>query len=164
LRPSAHLVIGTRVTRARARLTALRVAALALAVLASGGCVESPSARRNVGEDCGSCHREGGKAPEVKFTAAGTVFAARTGPPLETGAGELTVVLRDAEGRTVELATNPAGNFYSTRPLRYPVQVEVRARDGTVTRSPAGCCSQGSCNACHLEKAAGGAHGRLLRP
>ncbi|MBK9518393.1 MAG: hypothetical protein IPO09_13795 [Anaeromyxobacter sp.] len=142
-------------------------APLALAALvALAGCVEDPNAQRNQGEDCTSCHRPGGKAPRSEFSVAGTVFRNASGEPRETGAAAVRLVLADAAGARHELTTNPGGNFYSSRKVRFPVQARLELPAGGAARaSPPGACSHGNCNACHSYlKPTGGARGRLVQP
>ena len=72
----------------------------------------SPTSSRNVfhhpGEDCGRCHKPGGKASNFDFTMAGTIYTDRTGrTPLE-GA---EIILRDYTGKVISMTSNAAGNF-----------------------------------------------------
>ncbi len=143
----------------------MRPITAAAAALLAAGCVESPDALRNAGEDCGSCHRAGGKAPEHPFTAAGSVFATPDGPPARAGARGVVVALRDAGGREVRLETNSAGNFATERALRFPVAATIEdPATGRRTVGPVGRCTAGSCDLCHAPVPAGGARGRLLSP
>lgn len=142
------------------------VCAAALASLALVACVESANATRNQGEDCGSCHRPGGKAPESMFTVSGTVFRSRDGEPRESGAKEVALVLTDARGRRLELRSNGGGNFYSKQEVEFPVRVALRELPaGAERQGPEGTCRHGNCNLCHaLKTPAGGARGRLVKP
>lgn len=72
----------------------------------------SPTNSRHVfhhpGEDCGRCHKPGGKASNFDFTMAGTIYTDRTGrTPLE-GA---EIILRDYTGKVISMTSNAAGNF-----------------------------------------------------
>ncbi len=72
----------------------------------------SPTNSRNVfhhpGEDCGRCHKPGGKASNFDFPMAGTIYTDRTGrTPLE-GA---EIILRDYTGKVISMTSNAAGNF-----------------------------------------------------
>ncbi len=72
----------------------------------------SPTNSRNVfhhpGEDCGRCHKPGGKASNFDFSMAGTIYTDRTGrTPLE-GA---EIILRDYTGKVISMTSNAAGNF-----------------------------------------------------
>jgi cytochrome c2 len=144
------------------------LAPLAALALALSGCAgrEDPNALRNQGEDCLSCHKVGGKAPRSLFTVSGTVFRAADGEPRETGAGQVAVILTDAVGQRLELVSNAAGNFWSKAPLRFPVQVALRALpEGAPRQGPAGRCAHGNCNQCHSYEQPGvRARGRLVRP
>jgi hypothetical protein len=127
---------------------------------------DGPDALRNQGEDCVSCHRVGGKAPRSLFTVSGSVFRDASGEPRETGAAGVAVVLDDAAGRTVALATNAAGNFWSKEEVLFPVRVTLRSLPGGAPRQgPAETCAHGNCNQCHsYERPGVAARGRLVRP
>lgn len=67
----------------------------------------------NAGEDCGICHRPGGKAPVV-FTASGTLYEDRAGRrPLKGG----EVILQDVAGNLISMTSNAAGNFWTFAPM-----------------------------------------------
>lgn len=127
---------------------------------------EGPDALRNQGEDCVSCHREGGKAPRTLFTISGSVFRAAAGEPRETGAAEVELLLTDASGRRITLRTNSGGNFYSRQEVLFPVQVALRTLPvGVPRQGPIDTCQHGNCNQCHAYERPGvGARGRLVRP
>ncbi len=110
------------------------------------------------GSDCLSCHSSGSGAGEARpFTAAGTVFSDIDGGAPASGA---TVRITDAMGRSVELTTNAAGNFYTRQPLTAPLQAQVTY--GGTTRQMANPVSSGACNGCH--KCGGAAGGKLYTP
>lgn len=72
----------------------------------------SPTNSRHVfhhpGEDCGRCHKPGGKASNFDFSMTGTIYTDRTGrTPLE-GA---EIILRDYTGKVISMTSNAAGNF-----------------------------------------------------
>ncbi len=116
---------------------------LALALVVSG-CVPSESAQMDPGKDCMACHSEGGTAPA--WTAAGTVYATPDAPAGE-GLRHVWVELTDAKGKTVTRETNPAGNFYTSEPLVFPIEVAVRQGNSRIYM-PGGSMS-GACNSCH---------------
>jgi hypothetical protein len=66
------------------------------------------------GEDCGRCHRPGGRAEGYIWTMAGTLYADRPGKSVLAN-GE--IILQDREGQVVSLTSNQAGNFWTTSPL-----------------------------------------------
>ena len=150
-----------------ARTAAIAASApLAAALLLAACAGEDPNAFRNQGEDCASCHREGGKAPRTRFTVAGTVFRQAGGDPRESGAAEVALLLTAADGERLELRSNRGGNFHTRRALAFPVRVALRTLpEGALREGPPGACTHGSCNLCHSgERPSGGARGRLLRP
>lgn len=64
------------------------------------------------GEDCGTCHKPGGRGPD--FPMAGTLYADRAATaPLAGG----EIVLQDYEGNVLSLTTNSVGNFWTTAPI-----------------------------------------------
>src|SRR5512138_3376080 len=63
------------------------------------------------GEDCGICHKPGGKASNLVWTMSGTLYdsrAART--PLAGG----EIILQDYNGNVISMTTNELGNFWTT--------------------------------------------------
>lgn len=81
------------------------------------------------GQDCLGCH-DGSSAK--RWTAAGTF----------PGRGR-TVVLADANGKTVTLVTNEVGNFYTSEPLAFPIRPSVNGEQ----MDPS--ATYGGCNSCH---------------
>jgi hypothetical protein len=66
------------------------------------------------GEDCGICHKPGGKAGNKVWTMSGTLYdsrAART--PLAGG----EIILQDCEGNVISMTSNELGNFWTTAPI-----------------------------------------------
>lgn len=105
------------------------------------------------GANCLACHTSGGgEAP--KFTAAGTVFTDIDGSGKSSNA---TVYLTDANGQSVTLSTNSAGNFYTTKSLTFPLTAEVDK--GGFTMAMGSEISTGACNSCH--QCGGQAGGKL---
>jgi hypothetical protein len=100
------------------------------------------------GEDCLSCHRQGGEAEDKTWSAAGTVFN-KQGDAAE-GA---KIFLVDASGRSLTLTSNGAGNFYTGETLTPPFKKIALIANGKTTEMPevylAG--ATGACNQCHTE-------------
>lgn len=113
------------------------------------------------GDNCRSCH--GGPSsqyPEAPdWTVAGTVFESAES---DVGASGVRVLIRDIGGKTLELTTNSAGNFYTDTSLEFPYWVSLE-KDGVVVDMPAPPPS-GGCNACHNDPPIGSAPGRLFLP
>ena len=104
------------------------------------------------GEDCISCHREGGEAADKQWTAAGTLF--NTQGDAAEGA---QVFIKDASGRSVTLTANGAGNFYTAEKLEAPFQTVSISADGKQwTHMPSVWPASASCNSCHTETGAAG--------
>ena len=68
----------------------------------------------------------------------------------------------DANGATLTLPVNSAGNFASVTPLAFPVKAEVHA-NGKV-RAMATPQASGDCNSCHTQAGANMAPGRIALP
>ncbi len=66
------------------------------------------------GEDCGRCHRMGGRAEAYLFTMAGTLYSDRSGRSVLKG-GE--IIMQDREGNVISMTSNKAGNFWTTTPV-----------------------------------------------
>lgn len=108
------------------------------------------------GQPCLVCH-DGAMGDPPRFNIAGTVY--RTQGALLASEGA-TVSLVDADGSSIQLATNAAGNFYAT-PAEYdptfPIQVTVEGSGGQVTRMETlvegnGTVEpNGGCASCHFD-------------
>jgi hypothetical protein len=111
------------------------------------------------GSDCLACHdgSNSGEDEAPRFGAAGTAFVDLGGSDGLSGA---IVRITDATDTVVELDTNSAGNFYSTRSLAFPITAEIEV-DGTV-RTMATSVDVGACNSCHACQ--GEAGGKLTAP
>lgn len=108
------------------------------------------------GENCLECHGGtllAGEPPTVPdprvappWTVAGTVFSAPDAPASGGLEGAL-VQLTDADGIELTLVTNRAGNFYTTAPLRFPLQASVEHLG--VSAGMERDVPYGGCNSCH---------------
>lgn len=88
------------------------------------------------GQDCLLCH-DGRSA--TRWSVAGT-----------WGGPGARVTLTDSTGKTLTLATNQVGNFYTAEPLRFPLTVTVGS-----ARMPDR-VTYGGCNDCHGAGGSGG--------
>ena len=120
----------------------MRRIAFAVALLGAG-CIPDEGPLMAPGEDCLRCHG-GGEAR--RWTVAGTVFAAPDSPP-EEGVRGVSVVITDANGWTVSLRTNQAGNFYLADRVAFPLQAAVES--GGRTAAMGLLVQYGGCNSCH---------------
>jgi hypothetical protein len=167
--------LGARAVRRRARrawsLVGLGVAALLAGCYAvsyvstevcSSGLMwtgDDGSPAMNPGLACLSCHAHGKGPP---FALAGTVFSSSSEADLCFGAEKATVRIFGSDGRSVEMVTNEAGNFYSKLPVGLPYTAAVLVDDrASVMQTPQ---SSGDCNSCHQSQGANGAPGRVLAP
>ena len=105
----------------------------------------------NAGKNCltSGCHAAGG---EKRFYVAGTIYTDADGAAARAGA-QIKVV--DANGASVNLTSDPLGNFHSSRSMTSPFTVTV-SYSGRTVKMP-GTASGGGCNAdgCHVAGSAG---------
>ncbi len=107
--------------------------AAALLLVAAGACIPGDGPMMRPFEDCMGCHSSTGNAKA--WSVAGTW---RKG---------VTVSVTDANGKTVEMHANDAGNFYTREPLARPfASVSVDGNPMPATANPG---DYGGCNACH---------------
>ncbi len=108
----------------------------ALLLLAFAACIPTDGPMMKPFQDCTGCHSSKGNAKA--WSVAGTW---RSG---------VTVAVVDANGKTVTMRGNDAGNFYTRETLAFPLTVSV---DGVVMKdSGTGApipLYYGGCNACH---------------
>jgi hypothetical protein len=118
--------------------------ALAALALAACACVPDEGPLMDPGSNCMECHGRGGADPA--WTAAGTVFPSPSAPTGD-GVEGVRVHLFDANGRSVTLRTNRAGNFYTRERLAFPLQVTLEGSG--FFRAMPHLAPNGECNACH---------------
>ena len=70
--------------------------------------------RHHPGEDCGRCHRVGGRAESYLWTMSGTLYQDRSGRAVLKG-GE--IIMQGKEGNVISMTTNAAGNFWTSAPI-----------------------------------------------
>lgn len=107
----------------------------------------------NAGQDCmNGCHNHG-------FTLAGTLYTTAAGGTPVKG-GSITIV--DANGQTFDVVSQLNGNFYTIKPVAFPVHVtasmcpDVKPMAGTIAAGSGGCNKNG----CHVA----GGQGRIHIP
>lgn len=125
-------------------------------LLWTGGDSESPNMHPGVA--CIKCHAEN---DGPSFTLAGTVFASNE-PDDCLGAKDTSIVVTGADGKSIKMAANEAGNFYSSLALTLPYRAMVVS--GSKTKVMVGEQVTGDCNSCHTEKGSNGAPGRITLP
>jgi cytochrome c553 len=112
------------------------------------------------GQACISCHANDIEAP--KFTIAGTVYPTGHEPDNCYGISSVSVGITDANGMTITLTANAAGNFYSMAAVAFPIQAKVI--EGGKERVMVGAQASGDCNSCHTQSGANMAPGRITVP
>jgi mono/diheme cytochrome c family protein len=127
----------------------------------AGGNEGSPD--MNPGMACINCHASEDEGPH--FAIAGTLYPTVHEPDRcygADGAGGAEVVITGADGRTLTLAPNAAGNFFSEAGVALPYQAKVlfMGRERMMTARQ----TMGDCNACHTQTGANNAPGRILLP
>ncbi|HMF44496.1 MAG TPA: hypothetical protein VKQ32_27670 [Polyangia bacterium] len=117
----------------------------------------------NPGQACISCHARGGEGPI--FSIAGTVYPTLNEPDLCYGANSSSgahVVITGADGLTLTLTPNAAGNFYSQMAVALPFSAKVVTAAGT--RAMVATQTSGDCNSCHTQAGVNMAPGRIMLP
>jgi len=126
----------------------------------TGGNHESPL--MNPGAACIQCHAaDEGPA----FSIAGTLYPTVHEPDLcngASGASGAQVVITGADGQTLTLAPNEAGNFYAETAVALPYAARVVTAAGERAMSERQ--TSGDCNTCHTQNGASGAPGRIMLP
>lgn len=107
------------------------------------------------GSDCLACHDGNGRAPT--WSAGGTIFTDASGLK---AAKNVTITITDDAGKVVTMTSNASGNFYTSKSLTFPINVEIEK--GGVKKSMATAVDVGGCNSCHA--CAGEAGGKLFQP
>jgi len=116
----------------------------------------------NPGMACIKCHA-GGEGPG--FSIAGTLYPTIHEPDRCNGAdagGGAQVIITGADGQTLALSPNTAGNFYSKTSVAKPYRAKVVTAAGQ--REMAAAQTSGDCNSCHTEAGTNGAPGRIMLP
>ena len=122
----------------------------------------------NPGGPCNACHDKTPTAPN--YTIAGTVYPTSHEPDNCHGVNggmsnmpDVTVVITDKSGRTLPpIPVNSAGNFKLETEVVKPFWVKVvsKGKENKMTMQ----APHGDCNACHTQKGAEGAPGRVVAP
>lgn len=107
------------------------------------------------GANCLACHTPGQRAPT--WTAGGTIFTDASGL---RAAKNVTITITDDAGKVVTMTSNSVGNFYTSKSLTFPINVEIE-KNG-VKKQMATAVDEGGCNACH--SCEGEAGGKLFAP
>ena len=123
---------------------------------------EEGSPEMHPGKNCISCHSQG-EGP--RYLVAGTVFRRINEADDCYGVPGVTVILTDAKGKIIRLATNRAGNFTLRErgnaisfPIHAALQLEGKERKMLGPKRIANCA------ACHTSSGANGAPGRIMAP
>jgi len=126
----------------------------------NGGDEGSPD--MNPGMACNLCHSSG-EGPS--FSISGTLYPTIHEPALCYGADASTgarVEVTGADGRTLTLSPNAAGNFFSEMAVVTPYTAKVVTSAGE--RAMAAAQTSGDCNTCHTMAGANSAPGRIMLP
>jgi hypothetical protein len=120
------------------------------------------SSSMNPGRACLDCHAT---MHGPTLTIAGTVYPTAHEPDLcdgANGANGAAVVITGADGQTVTLTPNAAGNIDTAAPVKFPFTAKVtfEGRERAMSAKQ----TSGDCNGCHTQAGASGAPGRILLP
>jgi hypothetical protein len=121
------------------------------------------SPEMNPGMACIQCHAASDEGP--RFSIAGTVYPTLHEPDLCDGAPPSSgaqVIITGADGRTLTLAPNAAGNFYSETRVAGPYRARIVTSSGE--RAMTAPQTSGDCNSCHSLAGANAAPGRIMLP
>lgn len=120
--------------------------------------------RMKPGGACITCHSSSGEGDAPIYSIAGTVYPTAHEPDDCNGASDpsIQVVITDANGKTVTLSVNTAGNFESGQNIALPYTAKVVS--GTKERKMVAPQTNGDCNSCHTEQGASNAPGRIMAP
>lgn len=105
--------------------------------------------RHRPGSACMSCH--------ASFTVMGTVYRDAKAATNCYGVGadkSVFVLLVDADGKSVGVKPNEAGNFYTQEPLRFPIMASTIYGSGQAmmqAKIEAGPLGGSDCNSCHTD-------------
>jgi hypothetical protein len=137
------------------------------------------------GQDCTICHRAGKPASDRQWTISGTVFSSPTacakylidaGTGCQGGVEGVQVLVTEANGQTLTLTTNSAGNFYTDEPIDQFTSLMIQKGDRRMVMNlpvAGGLGASGTvgCNYCHSVQnpgtptlGAGGAPGSIYIP
>lgn len=108
------------------------------------------------GADCLACHNDASREAPT-WTAGGTIFTDASG--LRAGKN-VTITITDDAGKVVTMTSNTVGNFYTSKSLTFPINVEIE-KNG-VKKQMASAVDNGGCNSCH--SCSGEAGGKLFQP
>ena len=110
------------------------------------------------GENCLTCHSPGGGA--TAYAVAGTVYPRADSSDFD-GIANITVTVTGADGKTVSMLSNSAGNFFAEGAVEFPIDVfSAIGNDGRVSMEPNSLT--GACGSCHEALPDKGADGRIL--
>jgi hypothetical protein len=120
------------------------------------------SSQMNPGRACIACHSTHDGPP---LTIAGTVYPTAHEPDLcdgANGANGARVVITGADGQTLTLTPNAAGNFDTGEPVKLPFTAKITfmGRERAMTAMQ----TTGDCNSCHTQGGANSAPGRIQLP
>ena len=112
------------------------------------------------GAACLYCHEQTSTAP--RFAISGTVYPTGHEPTDCNGTSAATVVVTDANGATLRLTPNAAGNFYYVGSVAFPIHAKLVA--GGKERAMPDMQNSGDCNFCHQQTGVNKAPGRITLP
>lgn len=128
----------------------------------SGGGEEGGGLTMAPGQACISCHSRG-DGPRYNF--AGTVYPTAHEPDNclgVSGSSSVQVVITGADGATLTLPVNRAGNFAIRSRVATPYTAKVVSNGKE--RQMATPQTNGDCNSCHTETGSNNAPGRVMTP
>ena len=109
----------------------------------TGGPAGEPN--HNVGQDCLGCHDDNLSDGAPTFSLGGTLYDGPSGTNPVAGA---TIIVEDANGAEIRLATAANGNFYASGAVVLPIRVKATQcpKTRTMQEQGTGSCNQGGCH------------------
>ena len=104
----------------------------------------------NMGQDCMSCHKQGGDG-EGWFVVAGTVYDSLKTSTYPNSTVKLYSGPNGTGTLVATIEVDGLGNFYSTNNIDFGSGLYTSARGNTTTKHMITSINTGNCNSCHGE-------------
>jgi hypothetical protein len=105
------------------------------------------------GQNCGSCHKQGGTAPGW-FTASGTVYDSLKVSPYPTATVKLYTGPNGTGSLVANIAVDAKGNFYTTEKIDFSSSLYTSVSGANRIDPMISAISSGQCSSCHGGSAA----------
>ncbi|PLX13804.1 MAG: hypothetical protein C0597_11005 [Marinilabiliales bacterium] len=106
------------------------------------------SESHNTGQDCMSCHKEGGSGEGV-FTVAGTVYQSNQTTTYPEATVKLYSEANGTETLFASIEVDQRGNFYTTQQIAFGDGLYARVDGSSGTKYMVSSLTTGACSSCH---------------